>query len=819
MEHLANFSIGNSSKIFNLLSKHLYSDPLTASIREAGSNAIDASRENNIDPSANPIALRIYSDWACRDLAVISFTDRGVGISPERMSEFVANLGASSKTADDAQNGKFGIGMLAIFSLSDQFTIDTIVKIEGVLHQYQYIVFIGETGVPTYTQVLMRLAEERDTRTTVSFPAPDCDRDDIITACKEIWGMSSSICISTGDTPIVKPTRHLVAVGSNYRLVANGTELLKSLDQVATIVQIGDVIYPFFTEPSNLQSRAFRSYLDPQHYRQLERLVPKEDWKNLSLGYEAVFGRTGDGLFGSTASTRLRNWCSNRVPHTAALLYLQFAKNELSLPASRENIADNDANAVAIATRLAETIVEIARQVPINFKAHLAMGDLAASYHLGLKARAFLPTFDAAADMPLEWSLFSQSSCMFSTINWYSRSSPQCGYPPEAGTTDWIWVMQYLLSKPLTKIRLIAVNSGRSGNPATGSRSEIKSIAQLERTIGAKLSTLGDFICLNFQSQAQATVFAEMSQLGKRGYVWEFYNYAPAQPKSKPPSESASQSKTIKIPQSFCVIDSIAVAGTSQQRSIQFEPLLRTELNVVATDWHLPQGTWTPMTLSYLTILAHRLGISGSLIYTRNSELAAPDNSSQNLLAEIDTQVEAYLKAIAPQIDELGFIPGVNYGDVVSPRSYIHDWDQLIDIRRDPHYTTRQILFDRMEVLGVSNNEDLSQLSFCHTSRYLNQLIFHFYPIFATGSGQQFIQQFLIDRCGNNRFDDSELGLETLDIALKAIEQKFPLIRLCNGMKVSSAESGKLGFSPGCALSVSLMDSSIKLLTKTIENI
>lgn len=62
------------------------------------------------------------------------------------------------------------------------------------------------------------------------------------------------------------------------------------------------------------------------------------------------------------------------------LLYLQFAKDELSLPASRENIADTDKNATAIATRLATTIVEIARQVPIRFKDYLDQNDLSDSY-------------------------------------------------------------------------------------------------------------------------------------------------------------------------------------------------------------------------------------------------------------------------------------------------------------------------------------------------------------------------------------------------------------------------------------------------------
>lgn len=814
MEHLANFTVSNNAKIFNLLSKNLYSDPLTASLREAGTNAIDATRENNIDPQLYPIELKIYSDWACRDLVVVSFTDRGIGISPDRMNDFVANLGASSKTADNNQNGKFGIGMLAIFSLSDQFTIDTVISIENVLYQHQYIVFIGEAGIPTYTQVLSRPSEEAATRTTISFPAPNIHREDVLFTCKNVWDTSELVHISEGEKFLPRPTRHTVFASSGYKLVGNNPEFLNCVHFPAIVVQIGDVTYPFFTESSELQSRTFRDYLFFQQYDRFKKLVPKDAHEDLERGYAHLFTRNGEALLNTAVTKRLKCW--RQGDSQASLLYLQFAKDELSLPASRENIADNAENARAIADRLAMAIVGLARQVPVSFETHLAQGDIAESFNL---ARHLYRSFQISmtiSDLKFDWNFLLSGKTVVSTIDWDDEWYPQSGNAKNTSTLDWFWIAKYILSTPVGKIRLLAISRG--------SEPEIKSIAQLERTIGTKINKFGDFICLSFPSQDKAIAFTQMSQLGNLGYVWEFYNYAPPEANPKTVKKSRSIKEAIgesqnQVRQKFNVIDSIAIAAKCKG-SVDFYDSLRLKLDTVPTDWYLPGRSWYSGDVGYLAILAHRLGISGSVIFTANSDLPVPaDFGARNLLVEIELQVEAYLRTIAPQVTKIGFIPGVDYDEMLHPRESVCEWQSLADPCLEIQYVKRQILFTQIEWSGVCSNEVTQQLSFCHTSRYLNRLIFHYYGIFATEATEQFIRQALKDWFKEDRFDDTGFGWETFEIAIKAIEQKFPLIRLCNGMNEFDGLSSDLGVGSSYDLSNSALDLSIDLLTQTIQNI
>lgn len=284
MEHLTDFTIGHNAKIFNLLSKHLYSDPLTAAVRECGTNAIDAQRENGLDPRHQPIEIRVLHNWAERNFNTISFTDNGPGITPDRMSMFVSSLGSSSKTSDANQNGTFGIGLLSVFNVSAQLTIDSVVRVGLDLVRYQYIVFLDETGIPTCTQVLERASEAGETGVRLSFPVPKVSIDKLRETVRQVWATSPAVTIVDeidGKVLTFKPPgpeeRRTLVAGAGFSLVGRGN-LLEVVDNLAVVVECGDVVYPFFCKRTPLFLRVEDEYLTDigaiRHLTPRRRLSP-----------------------------------------------------------------------------------------------------------------------------------------------------------------------------------------------------------------------------------------------------------------------------------------------------------------------------------------------------------------------------------------------------------------------------------------------------------------------------------------------------------------------------------------------------------------
>ena len=128
------FSIGDEGMIFHILRDKMYTDPISAIVRELSCNARDANREvgKNI-----PIEIHLPNSlekW-------FSVKDNGPGISPDRMSDVFVKYASSTKRNDNNQTGGWGLGAKTPFSYSDNFDIITI--FDGI--KYTYSAFIDET--------------------------------------------------------------------------------------------------------------------------------------------------------------------------------------------------------------------------------------------------------------------------------------------------------------------------------------------------------------------------------------------------------------------------------------------------------------------------------------------------------------------------------------------------------------------------------------------------------------------------------------------------------------------------------------------------
>ncbi len=118
--------------VLDVLSNHFYSSERVF-IRELLQNATDAiSARRLVQPAhAGEVHLETIGD---RDAPGLMIEDNGSGLSPGEVVEFLSSIGSSSKrnredAGPDTFIGRFGIGLLSCFMVSD--TITLITKAEG----------------------------------------------------------------------------------------------------------------------------------------------------------------------------------------------------------------------------------------------------------------------------------------------------------------------------------------------------------------------------------------------------------------------------------------------------------------------------------------------------------------------------------------------------------------------------------------------------------------------------------------------------------------------------------------------------------------
>ena len=103
--------------IFEILRSGLYSDTITAPIREYICNAYDACLDAETDPDQIEIGLpsALNRNFTVRDF--------GEGLSEQEMRQLYPCYGASTKKNDDRPIGGFGIGSKSAFAYASQFSV------------------------------------------------------------------------------------------------------------------------------------------------------------------------------------------------------------------------------------------------------------------------------------------------------------------------------------------------------------------------------------------------------------------------------------------------------------------------------------------------------------------------------------------------------------------------------------------------------------------------------------------------------------------------------------------------------------------------
>lgn len=145
---LATESDGGRSLV-QLLVGSLYANPVTASLRELITNALDAHLEVG---SEERVKIELPSVGDPR----VVIRDYGPGMSPERIKEVYLKFGSSTKRDGDIQHGAYGIGSKSMLAVATQGLIRSFHN--GIVRHY--CLYVDETGHQKLTTLLETETDE-----------------------------------------------------------------------------------------------------------------------------------------------------------------------------------------------------------------------------------------------------------------------------------------------------------------------------------------------------------------------------------------------------------------------------------------------------------------------------------------------------------------------------------------------------------------------------------------------------------------------------------------------------------------------------------
>jgi len=153
----------NLKGMIALLSEHLYSDPNTF-IRELLQNAVDAITAIRYLDEEHAGEIKVTLPNEADDSFV--FQDNGIGLKEEEIHRFLSVIGESSKGKDlnEAKDfiGKFGIGLLSCFVVSDEIVVETCSALEKIAWRWtaqaegDYKIERMDEDIPFGTRVILK---------------------------------------------------------------------------------------------------------------------------------------------------------------------------------------------------------------------------------------------------------------------------------------------------------------------------------------------------------------------------------------------------------------------------------------------------------------------------------------------------------------------------------------------------------------------------------------------------------------------------------------------------------------------------------------
>jgi hypothetical protein len=203
------FSIDDSPHAFELLIKRLYSDPITAIVRELVSNAWDA----HVAAGTTHLPITVNAPTFMEPEFVVE--DFGTGISPTRVMTHITVIFRSDRQESNDFIGGFGLGSKSPFAYSDQFNLTS--RWDGI--KYHYACYIGENRKPQCS-FLHREPTDEPNGVTIKIPVQKDDHYKFVGAMMKILPLFPKIKTDTTLTNVEciwqSPTANVEKLNNDY---------------------------------------------------------------------------------------------------------------------------------------------------------------------------------------------------------------------------------------------------------------------------------------------------------------------------------------------------------------------------------------------------------------------------------------------------------------------------------------------------------------------------------------------------------------------------------------------------------------------------
>lgn len=171
-----NFTIEASAKAFELLIARLYSDPISAFIRELGTNAYEAHQMLGKEKTPFLVTVPTYNKpvWTIRDY--------GPGLSKDEINHIYTVIFNSTKTDSNDLGGCFGLGSKSPYAYTNNYTV-TSYK-DGL--KLVYTASRNEEGIPTLNLMYEGPSNEAS-GVEISVPIKPNDINAVITKTNNVY--------------------------------------------------------------------------------------------------------------------------------------------------------------------------------------------------------------------------------------------------------------------------------------------------------------------------------------------------------------------------------------------------------------------------------------------------------------------------------------------------------------------------------------------------------------------------------------------------------------------------------------------------------
>ena len=235
------FGIKNTglAHIFNVLRNQLYSDKITAVLREYSCNAVDAHVEVGI--GERPIEVTLPSKLKLE----FKVRDFGPALNDEEIHDVYAFYGESTKRNTNEQTGMLGIGSKSAFAYGDNFVINS--YIGGKKHIWN--AFIDPSQVGQISKIGTEKTDEEN-GIEIVIPVREEDTDEFVSKAEGLFRYFKVTPTIKGTNQFEYTQKKVMFQGDNWTWFKSEGDRYSGYHQNPKAV-MGNIAYPFESSDLN----------------------------------------------------------------------------------------------------------------------------------------------------------------------------------------------------------------------------------------------------------------------------------------------------------------------------------------------------------------------------------------------------------------------------------------------------------------------------------------------------------------------------------------------------------------------------------------